>query len=130
VVAPVLDTVVYKLTDAIMRREHASAMRILDELFQMQEAPHKLVYSISLKMRQLLAARVCLENNSGRNTLIDMCGIKHEFQARALMDTARRTTLKNCRDAVLLCAQTAYELNSVPEPESRLTELIVKLAFL
>ena len=130
VVTPVLDTVAYKLTDALMRREHSLAMRILDELFQMKEAPHKLIYSISLKMRQLLAARICIENNSGKNTLIDMCGIRHEFQARALLDTARRTTLRDCREAVLLCAQTAYELNSTPEPEARMIELIVKLALI
>jgi len=130
VVTPILDTVAYKLTDAIMRREHAYAMRILGELFQMREAPHKIVYNISIKMRQLLAARVCIENNLGKTALIDMCGIRHEFQARALMDTARKTRLANCRKAVLLCAQTALELNSAPEPEARLTELIAKLAFM
>lgn len=130
VVTPVLDAVVYKLTDAIMRREHASAMRILDELLQMREAPHKLIFSISLKMRQLLAARVCIDNKLSKNVLIDMCGIRHDFQARSLMDTARKTKLKDCREAVLSCAQTALELNSAPEPDSRLTELIVKLAFL
>lgn len=130
VVAPVLDTVAYKLTDAIMRRDHVSAMRILDELFQMREAPHKLIYSISMKMRQLLAARVCIESKLGKNALMNMCGIRHEFQARALMDTARKATLAGCRQAVLQCSQTAYELNSVPEPEARLIELIIKLAFI
>jgi len=129
VVSPILDTVAYKLTDALVRREHAYAMRILDELLQMREAPHKLIYSISLKMRQLLAARVCIESKSGRNSLIEMCDIRHEFQAKLLLDTARKTTLKNCADAVLLCAQTAHELNSSPEPAARLTELIAKLAF-
>ena len=129
VVIPQLDAVAYKLTDALIRREHAAAMRILDELFRMREAPHKLLFSISLKMRQLLAARVCIENNLDKRALMDMCGINQEFQARTLMDTARKTTLAECRRAVLLCAGTAYELNSMPEPEARLTELIVKLAY-
>ena len=129
VVTPVLDTVAYKLTDALMRREHASAMRILDELLQMRETPHKLIYSISLKMRQLLAARVCIESKLSRHELIDICNIRYEFQAKALMDTARKTTLAECRKAVLLCAQIAHELNSTPEPEARLIELIIKLAF-
>jgi len=128
VVTPVLDTVAYKLTDALIRREHNAAMRILDELFQMRESPHKLIYSISLKMRQLLAARVCIDSNLGKNALIEMCGIRHEFQARILLDSARKTTVRNCREAVLLCAQTAFELNSAPEPEARMIELIAKLA--
>ena len=129
VVAPVLDTVAYKLTDALARRDHKESMRILDELLQMREAPHKLVFSISLKMRQLLAARVCIDSSLGKQALIDMCGIRHDFQARMLIDTARRMTLGSCRDAVLCCAETALELNSAPEPEARLTELIAKLAF-
>jgi len=130
VVTPVLDTVAYKLTDALMRREHAAAMLILDELLQMREAPHKLIFSISLKMRQLLAARVCIESKSGTGALIEMCGIRYEFQARSLMDTARRATLSDCRRAVLLCAQAAYEINSAPEPEARLTELVAKMALI
>ena len=128
VVTPVLDTVAYKLTDALIRREHKNAMRILDELFQMRESPHKLIYSISLKMRQLLAARICIESGLSKNALIDMCGIRYEFQARALMDSARKTTIRNCCDAVLQCAQTAFDLNSAPEPEARMIELIAKLA--
>jgi len=130
VVTPVLDAAAYKLTDALARRDHAGAMRLLDELLQMKEAPHKLLFSISLKMRQLLAARLCVENNEGKSTLIDMCGIRHEFQARALMDTARNAPLASCREAVMQCAITANELNSSSEPEARLTELIARLAFL
>jgi len=128
VVEPVLDTVAYKLADALARREFALAIRILDELFQMREAPHKLMFSISLKLRQLLAARVCIESSLDKSALMDMCGIRHEFQARTLLDTARRMTLSNCRKAVLHSSETAYELNSSPDPEARMVELILKLA--
>jgi len=130
VVIPVLDTVAYKLTDALVRREHADAMRILDELLQMREAPHKLLFNISLKMRQLLAARICIEDSSGMDWLMGVCGLRQEFQAKTLLATARKTTLARCKKAVLLCAETAYELNSAPEPESRLAELVAKLAFI
>ena len=129
VVSPVLDTVAYKLTDALARREYTAAMQILDELLQMKEAPHKLMFSISLKMRQLLAARVCIENKLDKAALMDMCGIRHEFQARTLMDTAKRMPLAAIRNAVLLCSETAFELNSTPDPEARLIELITKLAY-
>jgi DNA polymerase-3 subunit delta len=128
VVTPILDAVAYKLTDAIINREHKRAVLLLDELFRMREAPHKLMYSISLKMRHLLAARICIDNKSGKADLMDMCGIRHEFQAGAVMSTARKATLADCRDAVLYCSETAFELNSSPEPESRLTELVAKLA--
>jgi len=128
VVTPVLDTVAYKLTDALVGRDNKKTLQVLDELLQMREVPHKMIYSISLKMRQILAARICLENNLDRAVLMEMCNIRHDFQARTLMSTAGRATLSGCRNAVLFCAQAALELNSSSEPESRMIELITKLA--
>ena len=129
VVVPVLDAVVYKLTDSIVRGEYDGAMRILDDLFRMREPPQKIIFNISLKMRQLLAARICFENSLRESSLSEICGLRHEFQAKLLMDTARKATLKGCRAAVLLCSDAAYALNSSPDPEARLVELITKLAF-
>ena len=128
VVTPVLDAVTYKLTDALVTFNNKAALKILDELFQMKVVPHMIISGISLKMRQLLAARICIENNLKIDSLIDLCGIKHEFQARTLMSTAHKATLPDCRNAVLFCAQTALELNSTAEPESRMIELVLKLA--
>ncbi|MCL2220877.1 MAG: DNA polymerase III subunit delta [Oscillospiraceae bacterium] len=128
VVTPTLDAVSYELTDAIVNREHKQAARLLDELFQMREAPHKLIYSISLKMRQLLAARVCLDSKLSKRELMDMCSIRHEFQASKLMSTASKSTLEDIKKKVLACSETAMELNSTSEPESRMVELLAKLA--
>jgi len=128
VVTPVLDAVSYKLADAIVKREHKRAVLLLDELFRMREAPHKLMYSIALNMRQLLAARICIDNKLGRVEFMEICGIHRDFQARNIMSTAKNTTLTDCRNAVLHCSKTALELNSTSEPESRLIELVVKLA--
>ena len=129
VVAPVMDAVAYKLTDALFKREHGESLRLLDELLRMREAPQKLLFSISLKMRQLLAARVCIDNGRDWKALSDMCGIRYEFQAKMLMSTARTATLDVCREAVLYCAEAAFSLNSEPEPEARLIELILRLSY-
>ena len=128
VVTPVLDAIAFRLADAIVGKDNAGALRLLDELLQMREEPHKLVYLISLRMRQLLAARVFIETNRGRTELMQLCDIRFDFIARNLMNTAKNTTLAYCREAVLLCSATALELNSTAEPESRLIELVVKLA--
>ena len=130
VVAPSLDAVAYKLADAMLAQKYDAGMSILDELFRMREAPQKIIYSISLKMRQLLAARVCIENGMDKYALMDMCGVRYEFQARILMDAARRATLAGCREAVLFCSDAALALNSEPEPEARLIELVAQLALI
>ena len=130
VVTPALNAFAYKLTDAILQRRHVEAMRILDELFLMREPPQKILFSISLKMRQLLAARVCLDNKLGKYDLMDICGIKYDFQAGMLMDTARKATVAGCCDAVKACARAALDINnsSASEPEARLVELLARLS--
>jgi len=128
VVVPVLDAVVYQLSNAIVKCEHVKAMRILDELFRMREAPQKLIYHISMNMRQLLAACVCIENKYDKAYFKEMCGINFEFQAKMIFDTARKSTIKSSRQAVIDCAEAAYDLNSSPDPESRLIELVTRLA--
>jgi len=128
VVTPVLDAVSFKLTDAVAKGDYNESAKLLDELLRMREPPHKLIFGISLKIRQLLAARVCLDSGLGENTLKTMCGIRYDFQARALIQSAGRTTLSRCRRAARLCAQTAFEMNSGSEPEAALTELLIKLS--
>lgn len=128
VVTPVLDAVSFKLTDAIVKGSYNESAKLLDDLLRMREPPHKLIFVISLKLRQLLAARVCLDNGLREKALMSMCGIHYDFQARALIQSARRTTLSRCRKAAALCAQTAFEMNSGSEPETALTELLIKLA--
>ena len=129
VVTPVINAFAYKLTDAILTQKHKEALQILDDLLLLREPAQKILYSISLKMRQFLAARVCIENKVDRAELMKMCGIRYDFQAKILFDTARKTTLSKCREAVLLCAQAAFDLNSAPEPEARLVELVTRLAY-
>lgn len=128
VVVPVLDAVAWRLTDALVQRNHKKAMQILDTLLQMREVPHKLIFSISLKMRQLLAARVCIESKISKGEFMKMSGVYSDYPAEILMNTARKTTLGYCRNAVLACSQTAKELNSASEPEARIIELVAKLA--
>ncbi|MCL2627508.1 MAG: DNA polymerase III subunit delta [Oscillospiraceae bacterium] len=128
VVTPVLDAVAYRLTDAIINRNHKRSIELLDELFQMREAPHKLIYSISLKLRQLLAAKVCSDKGIGKTDFMNLCGIRFDIQARSLIDAARNTSIKKCRTYLLECCKTALELNSTAEPEARILELVVRLA--
>jgi DNA polymerase-3 subunit delta len=127
VVTPTLDAISFHLTDAILNKNHKQALKLLDELFQMRESPHMLIGSISKSMRQLLAARVCLENKMSQRDFIEISSVK-PFPAEKLMKSARNSTLADCRRYVLACSETAQELNSMREPESRLTELVTRLA--
>jgi len=127
VVTPVLDAVAFKLANALADGKYQEAVRILDELLRMREPAHKIFFNISLTMRQLLAARLCIENGCSTADLIEMCSIRHEFQARNLMANAKKLSLDRCRNAVLLCADAALSMNSGGKPENILTELVSAL---
>lgn len=112
VVTPVLDAVTYKLTDAIIQRRFDDAADILSDLLAMQEPPHKMIYSISQKMRQLLAAKVCAESGKSYARLMEMCGIKNDWAAKRLMSNAGGVSIGWCREAVRKCSRTALKMNS------------------
>ena len=128
VVTPALDAQTYKMTDAIMARNFDSAAKILGDLLNMQEPPHKIHYSISMKMRQLLAARVLYEEGKSKDALMDICGIRFEFQARGMMNAARGVTLPWCKRAVEACSKSALTLNSGGDGKEILAQLLTELA--
>lgn len=128
VVIPITDIEAYRLTNAIVDRNYKNAMQVLDRLLQMREPAQKLMFSISLKMRQLLAARVCIENKTDSKKFMKMCDIRSDYSANLLFGTAKKVSLDYCRTAVLMCSQTAKQINSTSRPEGCMTLLIAKLA--
>lgn len=128
VVTPVTDAVAWKLTDYIISGSIDQAAVVLIDLMNMREPPHKLIYSITSKLRHLMAARVCFENGLSEKHLMTMANIKFDFQARNLMAGARRTSLRRCRDAVLISTEIAFKMNSGGDPEDLLTDLLINLA--
>lgn len=129
VVTPVLDAVTYKLTDAVLQRQFDTAASILSDLLDMQEPPHKIIYSISLKMRQLMAARVAIDCGRDMGAFMDICGIKSDYQARGIYINARKTDIKWCRSAVRLCSETAFKMNSDSSDYSEvLSQLLAEIA--
>ena len=130
IVTPALDAVIYKLLDAIIWQDYDKASKILSDLLRMQEQPHKILYSISVRMRQLLAAKICYQQGKDELFLMELYGIR-DFQARNLMQGAKGTSLSWCRGAVRLCAETAFLLNSGGgEGKELLAELLYKMALI
>jgi len=128
VVTPVLDAVVYRMTDALADRRFDEAAAVLSDLLGMNEPPHKILYSVSMKLRQLLAARVCLDEGMGTEAFMELAGVKYDFQAKRTMSAARRLSRGWCTRAVSLASETALRLNSGGEGKECLTDLLLRLA--
>ena len=128
VATPQLDAVVFRMTDAIGEGNFDKAMSVLGELYQMQEPPIKIMWSLGRQMRQLYSARLTLEQRKGASYLASLWGIK-PYPADKLMGSARRFSLKWCRRAVVRCGQTDLAMKSTGQDgQELLTTLLLELA--
>jgi len=130
VAIPVLDAVVFQMTDAMARGDFDKAAAVMGDLLHMQEQPIKLLAVIGRQMRQLYSARLALEQKKGTAYLMELWGMKSSYPAEKLMEAARRFSLPWCRSAVIRCAQTDLAMKSVTgaDAESLLVSLLMELA--
>ena len=128
VATPQLDAVVFRMTDAIGERNFDRAMSVLGELYQMQEPPTKILWSLSRHMRQLYSARLCLEAGKGTSYLAGLWGLK-PYPAEKLMKSAKRVSLKWCRRGVVRCGETDFAIKSTGQDDKELlTTLLLELS--
>lgn len=128
VATPQLDAVVFRMTDAIGEGNYDRAAEVLGELYQMQESPIKIMWSLGRQMRQLYAARLALEQGKGTQYLAMLWGIK-PYPAEKLINSARRLSTNWCRQAVVRCGQVDAAMKSTGQDgQELLTTLLLELA--
>lgn len=128
VATPQLDAVVFRMTDAIGEGSFDKAMSVLGELYQMQEPPIKIMWSLGRQMRQLYSARLALEQGKGASFVASLWGLK-PYPADKLMHSAKRFSLKWCRRAVIRCGQTDLAMKSTgQDAQELLTTLLLELS--
>ena len=128
VATPQLDAVVFRMTDAIGEGKFDQAMSVLGELYQMQEPPIKIMWSVGRQMRQLYSARLALEQGRGPAYVAQLWGIK-PYPSEKLMRSAKRFSLKWCRRAVVRCGQIDLAMKSSGQDgKELLTGLMLELA--
>ena len=128
-VIPATDAVSYKLANAIISGNPSAATATLSDLLRMREPAHKILFTLSLTMRQLLWARICLDAGKNTRYLIEKFSFKFEFQAKNLISGAQKLSTDTCKKAVLLCSNAALAMNSGADPESSIAELVAALCF-
>ena len=128
VASPQLAAVVFRMTDAIGESNFDKAASVLGELYQMQEPPIKIMWSLGRQMRQIYSARLAMEQRRGAGYVASLWGIK-PYPAEKLMTSARRFSLPWCRRAVIRCAQTDLAMKSTgQDAQQLLTTLLLELA--
>ena len=128
VTEPVLDAVVFQMTDLLSSGRYDQAFQKLQELLKMQQEPVAILGAVGGHFRRLSAARTLLDNGKTAYDLQKLCGIP-DYPARKTMEAARRVSPHFCREAANLVLETDYRMKtSFDEPERLLEMLILQLA--
>ena len=124
VTEPVLDAVVFQMTDMISEGKYGQALQKLQTLLKMQEEPLGILGAVGGHFRRLSAARTLLDNGRGAADLMKMCHIP-EYPARKTMDAARRFKPEFCAKAAELVLETDYKIKTSFDDPDRLLELLI-----
>ena len=128
VTEPVLDAVVFQMTDLLGAGNYGGALLKLQQLFKMQEEPISLLGAVGSHFRRIGAARTLLDSGRGSGDLMKLCSLS-DYPARKTMDAAKRFSAAFCAKAAELVIETDYRMKtSYDEPERLLELLILQLA--
>ena len=128
VTEPVLDAVVFQMTDQLSAGRYDQAVQKLQQLLKMQQEPLAILGAVGNHFRRISAARTLLDNGKNAADLQRLCGIP-DFAARKTMEAARRLTAEFCRKASELVLETDYQIKtSYDDPERLLELLLLRLA--
>lgn len=124
VTEPVLDAVVFQMTDLLGQGDYGPALLKLRQLLKMQQEPIAILGAVGGHFRRLGAARTLLDHGKGPAELMRLCGIS-DYAARKTMTAARRFSPIFCEKAAELVLETDYQMKTSYDDQSRLLELLI-----
>lgn len=125
VVIPVMDAIIFELTDAISERNFKKSWLILSELLKMKEDPIYILSFVGKQVRQMYSAKLALDRGKDAAYVSILWGIKHRYPAQLLLRSAKRITAEWCREAIKLCAETDFILKTSAKDKERELELFL-----
>ena len=128
VTEPVLDAVVFQMTDLLSDGRYGPALEKLQQLLKMQQEPLAILGGIGGHFRRIAAARTLLDHGRNASELMKLYGIP-DYPARKTMEAARRFRPEFCAKAAELVLETDRKIKtSFDDPERLLELLILQLA--
>ena len=125
VTEPVLDAVVFQMTDLMGSGQYAEAFAKLQQLLKMQEEPIKILGAVGGHFRRISTARILSDNGRPASELQKLCAPMPDFAARKTMDAARQFKPEFCAKAAQLILETDYKMKTSFDDNERLLELLI-----
>ncbi len=124
VTEPVLDAVVFQMTDFMGQGNYGAALEKLRQLFKMQQEPIALLGAVGGHFRRLSTARMLSDRGRGTAELMRLCGLG-DYAARKTMSAARKFSVGFYQKAAELVLETDYQMKTSFDEQERLLELLL-----
>ena len=124
VTEPVLDAVVFQMTDMLSEGRYAQALDKLQQLLKMQQEPLAILGGIGGHFRRISAARTLLDHGRNATDLAKLYGIQ-DYPARKSMEAARKFRSEFCAKAAELVLETDRKIKTSFDDPARLVELLI-----
>ena len=124
VTEPVLDAVVFQMTDLLGQGKYGAALQSLQQLLKMQQEPIGILGAVGTHFRRLSTARTLLDSGKNASELMRLCNMG-EYPARKTMEAARRFSAVFCATAAELVMETDRQMKTSFDDNERLLELLL-----
>ncbi len=124
VVEPVLDAVVFQMTECLSRGDYGQALVKLRQLLKMQELPLMILGAVGNHFRRLSTARILLDGGKNAQDLMRLTGMK-DYPARKTVAAAGRFSAPFYARATELIMQTDRNIKTSQDDPERLLELLI-----
>lgn len=124
VTEPVLDAVVFQMTDLLSQGNYGAALLKMQTLLKMQQEPLSILGAIGSNFRRIATARTLLDHGRSASELMKLYGVA-DYVARKAMDAARRFRPEFCARAAELILETDYKMKTSFDDQERLLELLI-----
>ncbi len=124
VTEPVLDAVVYQMTDMLAQGNYGGALLKLRQLLKMQQEPLGLLGAIGGHFRRLGAARILQDNGKGVQELMRLCSMS-DYAAKKTMSAAGKFSTAFYAKAATLVLQTDAQIKTSFDDVDRLLEMLI-----
>lgn len=124
VTEPVLDAVVFRMTDMLGAREYGQAMETLQKLMKMQQEPIVILGAVGSYLRRLGTARTLYDRGCNAGELMKLCGIS-DYAARKTMAAARQFSAEFFKTAMELVLEADCRMKTSYDDPQRLLEMLM-----
>jgi len=124
VTEPVLDAVVFQMTDLLSQSEYGGALVKLQQLLKMQQEPIAILGAIGGHFRRLATARTLLDNGKTSTELMRLCGMA-DYPARKTMNAACRFSAKFYAKAAELVLESDRQMKTSFDDPKRILEILI-----